>query len=150
MPVAAKIWVYADVVCDLFHAGHVSFFKKARALGDRLIVGVVADEDVITYKPPSVCTFDERRAVVAACRHVDATLPNPSPLFPTTAFLDEIGASFACHGDDMPRQEIEFFYGQLIPSGRIRTVPYTSGISTRAIVERIQRRLNEQHPGESA
>ena len=36
--------VYADMVADLFHYGHVSFLKKARALGDYLAVGVHADD----------------------------------------------------------------------------------------------------------
>ena len=34
------VWVYVDGVCDLFHAGHVRFFEKARAFGDRLVVGL--------------------------------------------------------------------------------------------------------------
>ena len=40
------IRVYADMVGDLFHAGHIEFIKKARAYGDYLIVGVIADEAV--------------------------------------------------------------------------------------------------------
>ena len=37
--------VYAEMVADLFHRGHVEFLKRARALGDYLIVGVMSDED---------------------------------------------------------------------------------------------------------
>ena len=36
--------VYVDVVGDLFHAGHVQFFQKAKAHGDYLIVGVHGDD----------------------------------------------------------------------------------------------------------
>ena len=39
------IRVYADMVGDLFHYGHVEFLEKARALGDYLIVGVHGDND---------------------------------------------------------------------------------------------------------
>ena len=137
------IRVYADVVCDLFHAGHVEFFRNARALGDRLIVGVVADEDAATYKPAPVMTHDERVAVVRGCRFVDEVLETPAPLHCTRAFLDRIGADFACHGDDFPPAEIARWYGDLIPSGRIRVVPYTPGISSRAIVERVAQRLRD-------
>jgi cytidyltransferase-like protein len=144
MGTTTEVWVYVDVVCDLFHAGHASFFRRARALGDRLVVGVVADEDVATYKARPICTFEERVAVVRACRYVDAVLPQPSPLFPTPDFLDEIGASFACHGDDMPAAEIDYFYGRLKPSGRIRLVPYTAGVSTRVIIDRVRERLCDE------
>jgi ethanolamine-phosphate cytidylyltransferase/choline-phosphate cytidylyltransferase len=132
--------VYADVVCDLFHAGHVEFFRRARALADELIVGVVADADVATYKPEPIMSFAERLAVVRACRLVDRVLDEPAPLHCSCAFLDRIGADFACHGDDLAADAIAFWYGDLIPAGRIRTVPYTRGISSREIVRRVAAR----------
>jgi ethanolamine-phosphate cytidylyltransferase len=135
------IWVYADVVCDLFHYGHVEFFRQARALGDRLIVGVVGDDDVMTYKPAPMMSFQERLAVVAACRHVDRVLPEPAPLFCTCAHLDRIGADFACHGDDYAPEDVAYWYADLLPAGRVRTVRYTRAISTRMIVARLAGRL---------
>ena len=138
---AAPVWVYVDTVCDLFHAGHLAFFEKARALGDRLIVGLHSDDEVSTYKPAPILSFPERHAMVAACRLVDAVVPDPVPLHCTEAHLDAIGAAFACHGDDLSADEMAYWYGALVPSGRIRTVPYTPGISSRAIVERVADRL---------
>jgi cytidyltransferase-like protein len=132
--------VYADVVCDLFHAGHVEFFRQARALGDRLIVGIVSDDDVETYKPRPVMTMAERVAVVSACRYVDSVVA-PSPLFCTVDFLDSIGATFACHGDDFTPESLKYYYGDLMPSGRLRTVRYTAGISSRDVIERVAGRL---------
>jgi cytidyltransferase-like protein len=136
-------WVYADVVCDLFHAGHVEFFRLARALGDRLIVGLVSDADVLPYKPAPIMTHAERLAVVRACRFVDRVLDVPAPLYCTRDFLDSIGAGFACHGDDLPPAEIARWYGDLIPAGRIKVVPYTKGISSRQIVERVASRIRQ-------
>jgi cytidyltransferase-like protein len=52
-----KIRVYADMVGDLFHAGHVEFFKKARAFGDYLVVGILADESVEEYKRTPILTL---------------------------------------------------------------------------------------------
>jgi len=134
--------VYVDVVCDLFHAGHVEFFRHARALGDRLIVGLISDEDTATYKPRPILTLEERAAVVSACRYVDAVIP-AAPLFCTAAFLDSIGAAFVCHGDDFTPETLRYYYGDLVTSGRLRTVPYTAGISSRQIIERIADRLRE-------
>jgi cytidyltransferase-like protein len=135
------IWVYADAVCDLFHVGHVEFFRQARKLGDRLIVGLVSDSDASSYKPAPIMTFAERAEVVRACRLVDRVLDNPAPLFCTRQFLDGIGADFACHGDDFAPAEIAHWYADLIPSGRIRVVPYTRGISSRDVIERVATRL---------
>jgi cytidyltransferase-like protein len=135
------VWVYADVVCDLFHYGHVAFFEQARLLGDRLVVGVVGDRDVLTYKPAPILTHAERVAVVRGCRFVDRVLEAPAPLYCTCAFLDQIGADFCCHADDMSAEELARWYGDLIPAGRLKLVRYTPGISSREIVARVARRL---------
>jgi cytidyltransferase-like protein len=135
------IVVYADAVCDLFHYGHVEFFRQARALGDRLIVGLNSDRDAASYKPAPILTHAERVAVVRGCRFVDEVLDEPPPLHPTRAFLDQIGAAFLCHGDDMSEKDLTFFYGDLVPSGRLKVVRYTPTIATRQIVARIAERL---------
>jgi cytidyltransferase-like protein len=135
------VWVYADAVCDLFHPGHIEFFRQARKLGDRLIVGLVSDADAAKYKPAPIMTHSERVAVVRACRFVDSVLDEPAPLYCTCQFLDRIGAAFACHGDDFPPDEISHWYADLIPAGRIRVVPYTRGISSRQVIERVAERL---------
>jgi len=135
------ITIYADAVCDFFHYGHVEFFRQARALGDRLIVGLNSDRDAATYKPLPVLTHAERVAVVRGCRYVDQVLDDPPPLHPTRAFLDGLGADFLCHGDDMSEEQLAFWYGDLIPSGRLKVVRYTPTISTRQIVSRIAERV---------
>jgi cytidyltransferase-like protein len=139
----APLWVYTEGVFDLFHAGHVEFLRQARQLGDRLVVGLVSDADTATYKPPPILTFEERQAVVGACRYVDRVLSAPSPLITTSAFLDEIGAAFCCHGDDFDAATLEKFYGDLIPKGRLKTVRYTANISSRDIVKRIAARSGD-------
>ena len=136
------VTVYADVVCDLFHAGHIEFFRQARGLGDRLIVGLVSDANVETYKPRPIMTLAERVAVVSTCRYVDSVVAD-CPLFCTPEFLDSIGADFACHGDDFSPEGLRYYYGALIPSGRLRTVHYTAGISSRDIVQRVVTRHKE-------
>ncbi len=134
------VWVYVDVVCDLFHPGHVAFFRQARALGDRLIVGVVGDEAVATYKPRPIMSTAERVAMVEACRYVDRVIAD-APLFCTRAHLDAIGAAFVVHGDDFPPDELAHWYKDVIGTGRLKTVPYTRTVSSRQIVQRVAERL---------
>ena len=135
------VWVYVDGVCDLFHLGHVRFFEKARAFGDRLVVGLHADEVVATYKPAPILSFAERLEMVRACRLVDRVIEHPVPLHVTPEALDSYGAHYVCHADDMSPEQLDHWYGELVPVGRLKVVPYTAGISSRDIVARVAERL---------
>lgn len=134
------VWVFAPGVCDLFHGGHVEFFRQARTLGDRLIAGVASDATAAAYKPLPILSMEERLAVVASCRYVDRVLPDSPPRVDVAA-LDRMGADFAVHGDDITDQELERSFPGLMAAGRMKLVPYTSQISSRQIIERIANRL---------
>lgn len=64
---------------DLFHAAHAELLAQCRKLvGDgRVVVGLNTDAFVRSYKHRTpVCTYDERAAVLRACRHVDEVVQN--------------------------------------------------------------------------
>lgn len=134
------IWVYAPGVCDLFHVGHVEFFRKARELGDRLIVGVPSAAAIADYKRAPIMTLEERIGVVRACRYVDRVVPD-SPRHVTADFLDSIAADFAVHGDDITAEALAVSFPGLMAAGRMRLVPYTPIISTSEILARIAGRM---------
>ncbi len=134
--------IYVDGVFDLFHAGHVAFLEKARALGGpgaTLIVGVITDEDA-SWKRPPVIAHANRVAVVSACRAVDLVVSNP-PLVVDGKFLDDHQIDLVVHGDD-DRQER--FFKAAIDRGVMRYVPYTAGISTSEIIEKVERRTADE------
>jgi glycerol-3-phosphate cytidylyltransferase len=56
---------------DLFHPGHVQLLKRARALGTRLVVGLSTDEFNALKGKKSVMNYEDRKAVLEACRYVD-------------------------------------------------------------------------------
>ena len=60
-------------VYDLLHIGHVLLFKKAKELGDYLIVAVQDDDVIRKYKPEAemVYTINERLMMVRAIKYVD-------------------------------------------------------------------------------
>ena len=118
------IWVYTPGICDLFHAGHVEFFRRARELGDGGVVGIPTDENTASYKPRPIMKLEERVAVVAACRYVDRVIPDP-PMVVDAAFLDSIGVPFVCHGDDLSEVERERVFPGLFAAGRVKIIPYT-------------------------
>lgn len=63
-------------VYDLLHIGHVNLFKRARAVGDRLVVAVQESEVVLKYKPEEklVYSTEERMYMVKAIRYVDEVI----------------------------------------------------------------------------
>lgn len=70
---------YTSGVFDLFHIGHLNLLRNARALCDRLIVGVTTDELILEYKKKhSVIPFHERMEIVRAIECVDAVIPQTS------------------------------------------------------------------------
>ena len=73
--------VFANGCFDLLHVGHVRYLEAARALGDLLVVGVNADEQVRRLKGEGrpVVPERERAEVVASLRAVDLVTIFPEP-----------------------------------------------------------------------
>lgn len=70
-----KITGYTTGVFDLFHIGHLNLLRNAKALCDKLIVGVTTDELVsYKYKKP-VIPFNERCEIVRDIKFVDLVIP---------------------------------------------------------------------------
>jgi cytidyltransferase-like protein len=135
--------VYVDMVADLFHHGHVEFLRKAKALGDVLIVGVHSDDTVGEYKRRPIMTMNERVGVVAGCRYVDEVLPD-APLVVTEKWLKDHDIDLVVHGDDFDTKVARRFYGAAMDLGIYRTVPYTPGVSTSELLERMRQSLNDE------
>lgn len=61
---------------DLLHYGHINLLKRARELGDYLIVALSTDEFNLNMKGKT-CYFDfeKRKALLEAIRYVDLVIP---------------------------------------------------------------------------
>jgi glycerol-3-phosphate cytidylyltransferase len=64
---------------DLLHYGHINLLKRAKALGDYLIVALSTDEFNLREKN-KVCYFsyEERKHLLEAIRYVDLVIPEES------------------------------------------------------------------------
>ncbi len=61
---------------DLFHIGHLNILKRARALGDRLIVVLSTDEFNWEMKNKvTAITYEDRKAILEGLRCVDLVIP---------------------------------------------------------------------------
>ena len=61
---------------DLLHYGHINLLKRAKSLGDYLIVGLSTDEFNMNEKNKD-CYFDydKRKSLLEALRYVDLVIP---------------------------------------------------------------------------
>ncbi len=73
---AGRIVVFTNGVFDILHAGHLGFLRRARALGDLLVVGVNSDASArrLQGEGRPLITERDRLALVQALDCVDHTL----------------------------------------------------------------------------
>lgn len=60
-------------VYDMLHIGHILLFKRAKELGDKLIVAVQDSDVILKYKPGTnmIYTTEERMYMVSTIKYVD-------------------------------------------------------------------------------
>ena len=130
--------VFTNGVFDLLHRGHVEYLAEARALGDRLVVGVNSDASTRRLKGdarPIVAAAD-RVALLQALASVDLAVvfdeDTPERL------IREVAPDVLVKGGDWPLERI--VGRELVESrgGRVLAIPLRAGFSTSALVERIR------------
>ena len=85
---------------DLLHPGHIRLLKRARALGDYLIVGLSTDEFNWNEKQKkSYFPYEVRKEILLALRYVDEVIPEENWEQKKTD-IHKYGASVFVIGDD--------------------------------------------------
>jgi D-beta-D-heptose 7-phosphate kinase/D-beta-D-heptose 1-phosphate adenosyltransferase len=117
--------VFTNGCFDLLHPGHVSLLYQARALGDRLVVGLNTDASVRRLKGPQRPKLSEqdRAAILSALSCVDMVVH-----FDEDTPLDLIGAlkpDILVKGSDYKLEELVESYG-----GSVKLVDLIEGYST--------------------
>lgn len=60
---------------DLLHRGHINLLKRAKAMGDFLVVGLSSDEFNAIKNKKAFYSYEERKLVLEAVRYVDLVIP---------------------------------------------------------------------------
>ncbi len=60
---------------DLLHYGHINILKRAKALGDYLIVGLSTDEFNSVKNKKAYHNYETRKKMLEAIRYVDLVIP---------------------------------------------------------------------------
>lgn len=59
---------------DLLHTGHINILRRAKALGDYLVVAVSTDEFNISKHKEAYHSFEERKQILEAIKYVDEVI----------------------------------------------------------------------------
>jgi len=112
---------------DYLHIGHVNILRRAKALGDYLVVGLSTDEFNWLKHKQSHSSFEERKAILESIRYVDLVIPE---------------ATWEQKADDIKKHSIDIFvmgddwegkFDSLREYCEVAYLPRTQNISTSII-----------------
>lgn len=122
---------------DLLHYGHINLLKRAKALGDYLIVAVSTDEFNLREKHKR-CYFnyEQRKSLVEAIRYVDLVIPEEN-WEQKRADIHEYHVDVFVIGDDW-EGKFDFLKEE---GAEVVYLPRTPEISTTQIKEDIHKKM---------
>ena len=130
--------IYIGMSADLLHPGHLNIINEARKLldskgGGELIVGLLTDKAIASYKRLPYMTWEQRKVVVENVKGVTTVVPQETLDYVPN--LLKIKPDYVLHGDDWKtgvqsktRQRIVDVMSEW--GGEVIDIPYTEGISS--------------------
>ena len=131
---------YVGMSADLIHPGHLNIIKKARELGD-VVVGLLTDEAIASYKRVPFMTYEQRREVIENLKGVSRVIPQTTLDYAPN--LEALKPDYVVHGDDW-REGIQKDTRQAVLKvleeigGELIEVSYTAGISSSMLHEAVK------------
>ena len=127
--------IYVGMSADLVHPGHMNILKEAAKLGD-VIVGLLTDKAISSYKRLPYMTYDQRKVVIENIKGVTEVIPQASLDYRPN--LEKLRPEIVVHGDDWKEGVQSKTRQQVIETlaqwdGKLVEVRYTEGISSSAI-----------------
>ena len=134
-PPRTRPLVYVGMSADLIHPGHLNILKIAAEHGE-VVVGVLTDAAIASYKRLPYMSFEQRRAVVDALQYVSRTVPQETLDYEPN--LRALKPDFVVHGSDW-REGVQKKTRQHVIDviaewgGKLIEPEYTQGISSTAL-----------------
>lgn len=132
--------VYVGMSADIIHPGHLNILHEASKYG-RVIVGVLTDEAIASYKRLPYLNYEQRSLVVSNLKGVSEVIPQPTLDYRPN--LEKVRPDYVVHGDDWKDGVQAKTRQQVIDKlaewgGKVIDVPYTKGISSTMLNERLK------------
>ena len=130
--------VFTNGCFDLLHPGHMRYLYAARQMGDYLVVAVNTDRSVKIIKGANrpIQSQDERAELLAALSFVDAVVlfDEDNPL----KVIQRLVPNVLVKGGDWTEDKIIGADVVRKAGGVVKSLPFVSGYSTSAIIEKIR------------
>jgi len=131
--------VFTNGCFDLLHPGHMRYLYAARQLGDYLVVAVNTDRSVKAIKGANrpIQAQDERTELLAALSFVDAVVlfDEDNPL----KVIQRLVPNVLVKGGDWTEDKIIGADVVKQAGGVVKSLPFVTGYSTSAIIEKIRK-----------
>ena len=130
--------VFTNGCFDILHLGHADYLSKAKALGDKLIVGLNTDQSVSRLKGPGrpVNPHDARAKLLASLSFIDAVVlfddDTPHQL------IQFVQPDVLVKGSDYKPDEIVGADIVLAKGGQIETIDFLEGYSTSSMIKKLR------------
>ncbi|MDF2544787.1 MAG: phosphoenolpyruvate phosphomutase, partial [Herbinix sp.] len=123
--------VYIAISADILHHGHINLINKASEYGE-LIVGVLTDEAVASYKRYPILSYEERIGIISNIKGVQQVVPQTSIDYVEN--LEKFRPDYVVHGDDWIDSIQSKVRARVIETlalwgGELIEIPYTQGVS---------------------
>lgn len=118
---------------DLLHIGHVNLLRRARMLGDYLIVALSSDEFNQIKGKKAYHSYEERKQMLEAIRYVDLVIPEHNWAQKQTDITTYQVDVFVM-GSDWEGQ-----FDELAELCEVQYLPRTEGISTTKIKKDLEK-----------
>ncbi|MFP4197911.1 MAG: phosphoenolpyruvate mutase [Methanomassiliicoccales archaeon] len=124
--------VYVGMSADLVHPGHLNVIKEAARLGE-VMVGLLTDEAIASYKRLPYMNYEQRKTVVENVKGVSWVVPQYTLDYVPN--LRKYRPDYVVHGDDWregPQKKVREAVIETLKEwgGELVEVPYTEGISS--------------------
>lgn len=130
--------VFSNGCFDILHLGHIDYLEKARAFGDRLVIGLNSDESVKTLKGEHrpINNEEARARMLAALSFVDGVTvfaeETPKEL------IEYLLPDVLVKGSDYKVENIIGAKSVIANGGVVNTIDLVNGYSTSNIIEKIK------------
>tara|TARA_B100001564_G_scaffold357803_1_gene374893 strand:+ start:794 stop:2098 length:1305 start_codon:yes stop_codon:yes gene_type:complete len=131
--------VYVGLAVDIIHEGHINILKTASKYGE-VIVGLLTDEAISSYKNIPHLNFERRKIVVQNIKYVKKVIPQSTLSYVPN--LKKLKPDYVVHGDDWKKGVQKQTRKDVIKtlkkwSGRLIEPKYTKNISSTLIKNKI-------------